>query len=516
MFTPRIGTALGKWVAERKDIPRRTEWKDHEGNVITNDWIQQGVPDPARQQAFNILEDCRAEYYLALKYPSVRPFLVALIGDYLIEHPEQLGESWYLLAGRKYFSVSARRASAREYASKYGEEQAKQVYAICSEYRSLVFPRQYTRAQELIEQLMELLPADLNTPNGCVNRPVMRNGKPASEKEQDNLLAQDQEQDKMQGGEGYTPSGEDETGVVNDETAQFNTDKDQELLEAVEQVVNRAKADQSLKRKVAETSKAIAKDGSTRSILIKSAGKGYEPSQSEITAGRLFGQELERIRIDSDPAWELEKPTGKLNVRRAMNADVNEIGRLFDRWTIGNDDHEIEACILIDRSGSMYSEIGSACRSAWVIKRGIEKINGRVSVMTFGSDSRLLYSPDDKASATEVKLVEASGGTDPRYALMESERIMAQSKAKTKLLFLLTDGGFSTDNDQIIERLKQDSVYASVVFLGSEGYIQTIMGNPEERKAYAHGADNFRAIAKPIDLIKVAKDVVRHQLKASH
>ena len=512
LFTPRVGTALGKWVVETKIATHTQVWTDYEGNTHSSEYSTEQLVNPARSQAFNILEDCRAETYLVRKYPSVRPFLTALIGEYLIETPEQTAENFILLAGRRYFPIEARRVSALLYARAYGEEQAKLVYSICSEYRSLVFPRDYTRAMELIEQLVAIMPADLETPSGCGGRKPMRNGRPASEKEQDSLI-KDEADENLMGGAGWADIDKDtdtDTGKVNDETAHF-AEPTEELEKLVKTAVENAKADETLRKKVAETSKAIVKNNSTKSLLGKSNGTNYEPTQSEVVASRLFGQELERIRIDCDPAWELERPTGKLNVRRAMNADVNDIGKLFDRWETGNDDYDIESCILLDRSGSMWNQMGAVCRSSWVIKRGIEKINGRVSVMTFNQNSRTLYSAEEKALANAVKLVESSGGTDPYYALLETERIMTQSKAHTKLVFLLTDGGFSPESDKIITRLKNAGAYVSLVFLGDERQLKWLTeGNLEE---YKHGANDFRAITKPNDLVMVAKDVVRHNTK---
>ena len=516
MFTPRVGTALGKWVMERKTVVHENKWKDYQGNEHTSTHEEIQLLDPKRSRAFNILEDCRAEYYLTLKYPSIRPFLVATIGEYLAKTPDDFAENFILLAGRQYFSLAGRQYSFLSYAEKYGLEQAKQVYLICSEYRSLVYPRDYTRGQELIEQLIAIMPDDFDSPSGCGGRPVMRNGKPAGEKEQDTLKGADNEPDGLAlGGNGYSETGKkNDNGEFVKETKDFNTDKQAEILESIEQTVQRAKADSTLRQKVSETIKAITKDSSTKSILGKGGGTGDEPTQAEIMASRLFGQELERIRIECDPAWELERPTGKLNVRRAMNADVNEISKLFDRWTIGNDDYDIECCIALDRSGSMYSEIGSASRSAWVIKRAIEKINGRVSVMTFNHESRMLYTADQKASATTALIAYPSGGTDPYYAILESQRIFSQSKAKTKLMFLLTDGAFNDSSNGMIESMNRDGVFTSVVFLGNEEQAKTIMENPEQVSSYSHGAKNFRAIGKPSDLVKVAKDVVKHTIKA--
>lgn len=490
LFTPRIGSQLGKWASATRQ----------------------------RMQIFNILEDCRAETYLVAKYPSVRPFLTALIGDYIAKDLEQYTENFILLAGRRYFSFSARQLSASMFAKEHGEDKAKLVYQVCSEYRTLVFPRDYNRAQELIEKLIEsqTVPENMETQSGCAHRKGMRNGKPEGEKAQQALQDSNdgETESDLFSNLGWGDKGDTNTGEVDMEHADFNTVSD-EFDKAIEQAVEQAKADREVVKKVADTSRAINKDGSTRSILGRARHTNLDPANSEVVTTRLFGQELERLRIDSDPAWNMEKPSGKLNVRRAMHADINDLNKLFDRWEIGNDDYDIEACILIDRSGSMYTEIGSACRSAWIIKRAIEKINGKVSVMTFSEISRTLYSSDERATATEIKTVEANGGTDPYYALLESERIFAQSPSKTKLMFLLTDGQFNAkENDKIVERMNANGVMTNVVFLcGNENWRGQVLAQPKLLEEYAHKAHNFQIITKPADLVKVAKDVVKNHLK---
>jgi uncharacterized protein with von Willebrand factor type A (vWA) domain len=340
----------------------------------------------------------------------------------------------------------------------------------------------------------------------------MRNGKPQSEKAQDEL-------DKQDGEESVSPfpeigeGGDTNTGEISKDNSHFN-EVAKELVDKAQEQSERAKADKSLKQKVRDTVGAIARDNSTKSILGVARTTKQEPAQSEVLASRLFAQELERLRIDSDPAWITEMPTGKLNVQRAMNADINDINKLFNRWVMGNDDYNIEACILMDRSGSMWTQIGAVCRSAWAIKRAIEKINGRVSVMTFGDVSRTLYTADEKAKATEIRMVESAGGTDPSLALKETERIMGLSTAKTRLVFVLTDGAFGhNENDQIIKKLKDNGVYTSIVFLGHEDYIKRIMNNAEELENMRHGAHDLQIIGNPSDLVKVAKSVVRHNVK---
>jgi hypothetical protein len=444
----------------------------------------------------------------------VRPFLVSTIGQYLADTPESYDENFILLAGRRYFSRSARKLSGILYAKKHGIEQARLVYEVCSEYRTLVFPRDYNRAQELIEKLIEIIPITLETQSGCAHRKPMRNGKPETEKQQGQLQGEilaDNETDLFSPADGEGQGEGDDNNEVAPENSGFNEHDD--FTEHVREEVERAKSDKALQKKVRDTSRAITKDGSTRSILGKSPRSYFEPSFKDTVTARLFGQELERLRIDSDPAWEREKPSGKLNVRRAMQADINDLNKLFDRWENGSDEYDIEACILIDRSGSMGYDIGSACRSAWIIKRALEKIEGKVSVMAFNDVSKTLYTADEKASASQVAIVESRGGTEPYYGVLEAERILLQSQRKTKLMFLLTDGQFGNESNQIIERLNKADVDTTLVFLGNDYWRKELAESPQLALEWSHGANNFEMIGSPTDLVKVAKTVVRNHLK---
>ena len=492
LFTPRIGTDLGKW-------------------VVDNNY----------SRAFNMLEDSRAERLLIAKYPSIRPFLVALIGEYLINHPNVLGESFILLAGRKYYSISARRTSARLYANKTSIKHAKFIYSLVNEYNNLVFPRDYAWAKEIIAAFSKYVnSSNVDSPNGCSSRTVMRNGRPESGKEQERL--QEIAASKESNDENlFDDSGNPTTGQSDDAQGNYpesdrrdwNDSNNADLLDALQHAVNNAKSDKTLRDKVRDTNKAIRSDSNTKPILTRSSSQEMVAAENrEIMASRTFAQELERLRIDADPAWIRERPTGKLNVKRAMNADVNDINRLFDRWETGNDDYDIEACILIDRSGSMWQDIGSACRSAWVIKRAIERINGSVTVMTFNHNSKLLYSAE-QGTTSNVAMVNAGGGTDPRYALLETERIMAQSRKNTKLVFILTDGQFyGADNDKTIARLNKSGCITNLVYLSNAPASDY---SPEYIQQISHGVHNFRVIREPMDLVNVAKDVVRHHLKGA-
>ncbi len=197
-----------------------------------------------------------------------------------------------------------------------------------------------------------------------------------------------------------------------------------------------------------ETQKSISKSNANKTILTKQNANLKSPTGSDVATVRAFATELERLRIEADPAWGLEKPSGRLNKKRAMNADINDINKLFDRWEQGNDNHEIEAVLLLDKSGSMYRDIDAVSRAGWVIKRAVEKIQGRVTILSYNHNSKVLYDGDEKAKS-DYKALDCSGGTNPHFALVETERIMKASIKPTKLVIMLTDGGFyEGDEDQ--------------------------------------------------------------------
>jgi len=555
LYSPRANNKLGKWVQEREH--KVTSVIMNEGQPDQWVWERDEIRDyPNRAVAFNILEDNRAETLLVAKYPSVRPFLVATVGEYLLDHPDNLADSFVLLAGRRYFSQDVRQQSANAHIAKYGLEKTKTLFNIVNEYRTLVYPKDYDRGIELIDQLAQTLPENFTkTCEGwsCAGREPLKNGRAVGEKEQDKMSPSDTKSDikldsseipndSKVNGQGDSRGG---TSVGDDtddkpENSDFNI-LDNELTNLIKAEIERAKTDKELTKKVKDTINAILKDRSVKSILPKGRASNDEPTPQEVATSRRFATELERLRIECDPAWIRQVPSGKLNVKRAMNADINDINKLFDRWREGSDEYEIEASVLVDRSGSMWGQIGSASRSAWIIKRAIEKIEGKVSLITFNDSGRTLASRDEKAKAMVVRIPETSGGTDPYSALTETNRIMELSNANTKLVFVVTDGQFhdSQKSDQVIAQLQKQGCYVTVVFITSETELERIyearntskevITDPEHPDynywtAYyandyleqmAHGADLFQVVTSPDDLVKVAKGVVKNYVKTT-
>jgi Mg-chelatase subunit ChlD len=245
-----------------------------------------------------------------------------------------------------------------------------------------------------------------------------------------------------------------------------------------------------------------------------------KPNNREIA--ERFGHELERLRIENDPMWRLEVPMGRLNVARSMHSNINDIDRLFDRWDIGNDNRDIEAVVLVDNSGSMMFNMNSTLEAMWAIKRGVEQIDGRVTVFRFNDNTRVVYGADEKASPTEYRSLNSSGGTNPYEALLEADRILSNSDRAIKLLFIISDGEWHNAErcNEIISRMNQvEGMLTVAVFLGdlegwrkhySEEYIA------EALIRYQHGADMLHVVAEPKDLIDVAIKVVKETMTVAH
>lgn len=490
------------------------------------------------KHAFNVLEDSRIERLLIAKYPAVAPFLEASCLEYLLKGESSEFASYFpLMTGRKYLDIELRQELADRFIKQFGKEMAMSISLITHEYRTLVYPRDHERGLELIRLFADIVGReDINEKDGVpmlpkhggghIDRDVQDKGRVKGIREQEATQDKANKDEKDGAGSG------DESF---DDPADSNTEKDgnsrsfdsngkddaddnvlrKDIKERLDNLMN----DKDVKRSADETRKAINHNSERRSAIKQGAYSNQAVSPRVSATARAFGVALERVRIDNDPAWELEQPMGRLNIGRAMRADINDMDKVFDRWSEGNSNNDIDAVILVDTSGSMSWQIQRTMESAWIIKRGIERINGRVSVYKFNHDSRLIYSVDDKAMPTEYRYVNSSGGTNPYKALLEARRHLMSSRRGVRMLFIVTDGHWdmTEQNDAIIADLNSADVQTAVVFLGDlHRYGSTKEDYERWCVMYRHGAKHFRDIQEPQDMVLIAKDIVKATMGRRH
>jgi Mg-chelatase subunit ChlD len=502
-------------------------WTPRGGSEFGTTIRQEGLA-----RAFNILEDSRIERLLIAKYPAVAPFLEASCLEYILKgNSEEFADYFPLFTGRKYLDIELRQELADRFIKRHGVATAQLLSVIIHEYRTLVFPRDYARALDILRQFAQIVGTD-DQPQG--NSPIPQDGgghgdrAPMGKGRMEGNKQQQALQDKASKQEAGSGAGEENLDEPADNTnandttglADEDTQEDKALKDKINKALDNLIKSDDVKRDTQEVRKAIRDNSNSHSAIKQGSYTNSTVSPKLQVSAKAFAVAMERLRIDNDPAWELEVESGRLNIGRAMKADINDINRLFDRWSEGNSNNDIEAVVLVDTSGSMSWQIQRTMESAWTIKRGIERINGRVSVYKFNHDSRLVYGADEKAKPTEYRFVNSSGGTNPYKALVEAQRILRTSRRGVKILFVVTDGSWdmTEQNDKIIKDLSNEGVMTSVAFLGD---MEWWKNNDRERyeaylKEVRHGAQVMRVVSEPRDLVDIAKDLVKLVMGKRH
>lgn len=246
-----------------------------------------------------------------------------------------------------------------------------------------------------------------------------------------------------------------------------------------------------------------------------------------VSAFRRFARELERLKQECEPIWNRQQSSGRLNVQRWMQSCP--IDEAFDRWEEGTDGVDIEAVMLIDRSGSMGGGNDvKASESAWVVKRALDHVGADVSVYSFDHKAEIVFDRGKKAHHTQLPFVYGAGGTDPTTSLIAAERIFMSSQRKSKVLFVVTDGDYPESSDEIVRRLNAHGVLTVMVLIMNEDEYDRQAAHARDMEAagyrsriasYKHDCQVFRRIDTAGALTQLAREVVtgmiRKALRAS-
>ena len=222
-----------------------------------------------------------------------------------------------------------------------------------------------------------------------------------------------------------------------------------------------------------------------------------------VLLAKSFGKELERLRANYEPSWENEVDTGRLNVNRYLQGE--DFDTCFDEWHEGkNDVTAIEAVILLDKSGSMSGRnADEAYKSMWAIKKSLENVEARTTVVTFDYSTNLLYGADDKAGTT-IRDGGASGGTNPESAIMYAKRVLAETDKPIKILFMITDGAWDTKvGEEAVNQMRNAGV------LTCQAYLSQYEERTETIESYRHSFELLTHIKSAKDILVLGRDLVR-------
>jgi hypothetical protein len=520
LYTPRKGTTFMKWVLE-------------------NDYLESA----------NMLEDQRIETLLVARYPSIAPYLTATIARWLSSTPEEAIGNYMLVRGRRYLPIEIRQAFRDLFIK---PELVPVIADIVDQYRVLAFPRDYAKAQELIKRWNDEVLGNLNLPkmpqgpNGCSSRDPVGKGRPEPGKAQEkdaqraggmgkaestdvqskpvlgkptntNNPTQPQTAEEAlaireQAQQNQTPHNSTTAGTGHVESVGGIPNNIQEMLEdAIQTVLERKDVQQDVK-----TKQKVIVGGDGRHDDVLKQGKfdiTSVPAESMVLY-RKFARELERLRDECEPMWHREESSGKLNVLRAVRGC--EIDQAFDRWDEGSDGADVEAVILVDRSGSMAGGRNDmhASVACWTIKRALEQIGAPVTVYAFDDKAELAYGRNELADRTQYKFIYGNGGTNPYSTLLAAEQLLMASRKKNKMLFMITDGEFdAAKNDEVIERISKRGILTVMTLIMDDRDVEYYKERGSEEKTWRHGAEVFGRIKTAKDLLPFAKSVVMSAIK---
>lgn len=485
--------------------------------------------------AYNALEDQRIETLLVGRYPSIKDWLTATMLMHLVE-TNHFDNAYPLLRGRRYLPVEVRQAALKAYKH---PDKAQQVRDIVDEYRMLLFPQDTERAKGLIKAFADLLssqppeggggeggggeggvPTDIPNPHGHGDRPhegtPSTDSRPASKREQerdrDSAKRQDEadetDLDDDTDGSGDGSSEADDDGGDNgggEPAGDENPDIDA-IKDAFNDIVDSILSENE--REIEDISRQI------KGLPSLSAGNAKEPEKREIkqrlpdadtvSAARSFGRELERIRTACDPAWDRQQSAGRLNALRAGRGD--DITTVYDSWNMGRQDAtDIECVILLDISGSMGgNKADSAYRAMYAIKRALDRIDAKTTVLTFSDHAYTLYSRDEKADLY-IRDSGAFGGTSADGAVAYATKLLAETDKPVRLFIAITDGEWWQPEkaDEQIARMRRAGVLTAL------GYIHENRFGTLKQVPNTHNCETAVVINNIPDIIGIARGVVR-------
>jgi hypothetical protein len=423
----------------------------------------------------------------------------------------------------------------------------------------LAFPRDYAKAKVLIQrfndEVLKILNMDLSGgPNGCGQRDPIVKGRPEPGKMQEKDATRAGNMGKPEspyvGKPKPQPASNTNTPDPSTNQSQQSTPAPQSAADALDMRNDNVDAKPSLtpgeghhesKGGVPDNikdmlnkavddvydNKAVQQDIKAKQRVIVGGDGKFEESTKNgkfdltdvpndtIVMYRRFARELERLRDECEPGWNKGVPSGRLNVQRVINGC--EIDEAFDRWEEGNDGADVEAVILVDRSGSMGSNQNdrNASLACWTIKRALEAIDAPVTVYAFDDRNEVAYKRTERAHKTRFKFIYGSGGTNPYGALIAAEQLLMSSRKKNKMLFIITDGVFNHEkNDEVIQRIAKRGILTAMTLIMDDRDLEYYSRNQQNgENSFRHEAEIFGRISTARDLVPFAKAVVMGAIK---
>lgn len=189
-----------------------------------------------------------------------------------------------------------------------------------------------------------------------------------------------------------------------------------------------------------------------------------------VQAANATAQILSRLRTELEEQHFNRQASGGLDAKRFLTRQPWETD-FFKTYEPGSyEEAAMECVITVDLSGSMQYQMGEVSTALWIVKRALEVIDARITVLGYSDFGYVMYQPEERVEPTKMKLFKSFSGTSPDSTLQEAYRLLHGSTRNMKLLLNLTDGawqGSRIKQDAIMAALNEEGVTTVLMYLGN-------------------------------------------------
>lgn len=296
----------------------------------------------------------------------------------------------------------------------------------------------------------------------------------------------------------------DGAGTSDQVESQFD---DEELRDYLNDISEAIEQDEAVKDEVGRIQTAM--NDNTDIDVIDFGRQSFDsiyPEPEEVQVVKTLTSDFQKLWAEAEPGWHYGSDVGKLNVSNVIQ-NPEDFDQWFDEWDEGREiDTGLEVVILNDLSISMAGKENlMASKALWMLKRSLDAVDAKVTVLGFHSWSVGLYDRNMKAESTIPVWRELGGSTQPLHGFGLAKTIFDITTLPNCLLIVITDGEWTTvwtSEEDYIEAI--DAIPATKMYVGVGAALDT--DNAEAQKHFHVTANVNHAT----DLIPLAQKTIHH------
>jgi hypothetical protein len=285
---------------------------------------------------------------------------------------------------------------------------------------------------------------------------------------------------------------------------------DDELKDYLDEISEAIENDQNVQSEIGRLHTAMNDNTNIDVIDFGAAGYREIPASAEVISSvSKVQQQFRRLWADVEPGWKYGSDIGKLNTYRAM-LDPENYDEMFDEWDEGREqDTGLEVFISLDISISMQGqEIVLASEAMYALKRGLDEIDAKVTVVGFHYWTEGLFDRNKKAGRM-VPVWDMGGSTQPAHSIKLARSVLTASPMPNKLFVIITDGDWLNSDEngnhiglpELIETVPGTRMYVGVGASAS---------NPASQRKFHVQAN----VTNPMDIVPLVEKTVQKMIES--